>query len=235
MHQGQWKDRGHWHVQTFWGKLLFQAYVKRMRRGCNELQNNHCFCPRGPWAVLYLLEIVYVCKSCDHGAMISGCWQCDSKGRHESPLLHVGESSALPPRWTSFSRFCLSSGDFVLWDRMGKELGTEEGWNAPFLRNSTSPHNSHHSGNYNFNLCLTANLLSSKLNSPKDPPLHFWNGSINRNIRFSLFPDFSTSRTQEWQQSKEGKSNNGNLPKFLGIIHQWIWLDDWVIINMSWH
>lgn len=75
-------------------KLLFQAHVKMMRRGCNELQNNQCFCLRGPWAILYLLEIVRAHKSCDHGAMISGCWQCDSRGRHESLLLHIGESWA---------------------------------------------------------------------------------------------------------------------------------------------
>lgn len=53
----------------------------------------------------------------------------------------------------SFSTFCLSSGNSVQWDRMGKEGEDRWGMNFTISENSTSSYNSHHSGNYSFLIC----------------------------------------------------------------------------------
>lgn len=145
-----------------------------MRRGCNELQKNRCLCLRGPWALLYLLEIVYVHKSCDHGAVISRCWQCDSRGKHESLLLHTGESWARStmPREGLFphSAEVLVTWCYV-WDRMGKE--GEDRWRMNFTisgSSSTSSNNSPLSRNYNFLIC-TWMLMTSLLFFHIDPSI----------------------------------------------------------------
>ena len=92
----QWKELVYQHAWTLGRELGFQAHVKPWRRGCNELQSKCCLLLSGPWAALHLLEIVYVHRSCDHGAMISGCWQCDSgKGMNHHALLHIGENQTI--------------------------------------------------------------------------------------------------------------------------------------------